>query len=117
MKASETGRLYGSVSRDEIVKAVFANYQIELERRQVETEPIRQIGAYTIPIHLTMDLVPEITVIVHREGEPPVQKTPASEEEALDEAEIALEGEEAFSVDLEEILPDEVEDEAEHPEA
>ena len=118
VKASETGRLYGSVSRDEIVKAVFANYQIELERRQVETEPIRQIGAYTIPIHLTMDLVPEITVIVHREGELPVLKTPVSEdeEEALDEAEIALEGEEA-PVDLEEILPDEVEDEAEHPEA
>ena len=62
-----------------------------------------------------MDLVPEITVIVHREGEPPVQNAD-SEEEALDEAEIALEGEEA-PVDLEEILPDEVEDEAEHPEA
>ncbi|HOE69666.1 MAG TPA: 50S ribosomal protein L9 [Brevefilum sp.] len=117
VKASETGRLYGSVSNDEIVKAIFANFQIELERRQVETEPIRQIGAYTIPIHLTMDLVPEITVIVHREGELPVPKTPTSEEEEVHgEAEPALEDEEE-PVDLEEILPDEVEDEAEQSEA
>ena len=117
VKASETGRLYGSVSNDEIVKAIFANFQIELERRQVETEPIRQIGAYTIPIHLTMDLVPEITVIVHRESELPVLKTPASEgEEVPGEAELTLEDEEE-PVDLEEILPDEVEDEAEQSEA
>ncbi|MFA7407747.1 MAG: 50S ribosomal protein L9 [Anaerolineaceae bacterium] len=117
VKASETGRLYGSVSNDEIVKAIFANFQIELERRQVETEPIRQIGAYTIPIHLTMDLVPEITVIVHRESELPVLKTPASEgEEVPGEAELTLEDEEE-PVDLEEIPPDEVEDEAEQSEA
>ncbi len=69
VKAGETGRLYGSVSSDDIIEAIFANYEIELEKRQVETEPIRQLGTFKVPIHLTMDLVPEITVIVHREGE------------------------------------------------
>lgn len=73
VKAGETGRLYGSVSSEEIIKTIAANYEIELEKRQVETEPIRMVGTYTVPIHLTMDLVPEITVIVHREGEPPVE--------------------------------------------
>jgi large subunit ribosomal protein L9 len=74
VKAGETGRLYGSVSDEEIVEAIHANYEIELEKRQVETEPIRQLGTYNVPIHLTMDLVPELTVIVHREGEPPLQE-------------------------------------------
>lgn len=84
VKAGETGRLYGSVSDDDILETIQANYEIELEKRQVETEPIRQLGTYTIPIHLTMDLVPEITVIVHREGEVPGEE--ADEEEEVAEA-------------------------------
>ncbi len=71
VKAGETGRLYGSVSDADIIEAIQANFEIELEKRQVETEPIRQLGTFSIPIHLTMDLVPEIKVIVHREGEIP----------------------------------------------
>ncbi len=32
-------------------------------------EPIRLVGEYKIPVHLTIDLIPEITVKVRREGE------------------------------------------------
>ena len=71
VKAGETGHLYGSVSDQDLIEAIKANFEIELEKRQVETEPIRDLGTYSVPIHLTMDLVPEITVIVHREGEAP----------------------------------------------
>ena len=71
VKAGETGRLYGSVSDEDIIQAIQANFEIELERRQVETEPIRLLGKYSVPIHLTMDLNPEIKVIVYREGEAP----------------------------------------------
>ncbi len=82
VKAGETGHLYGSISSDDIIEAVQKNFEIELEKRQVEMEPIRELGKSTIPIHLTMDLVPEITVIVHREGE-----APGKEEEAEGEQE------------------------------
>lgn len=88
VKAGETGRLYGSVSDDDIIEAVQANFEIELEKRQVETEPIRELGSYQVPIHLTMDLVPEITVIVHREGEIP------GEEEEVEEPEDVIKVEE-----------------------
>lgn len=74
VKAGETGRLYGSVSNEDLITAIQENFEIELERRQVVTEPIRQLGTYTVPIHLTMDLIPEITVIVHREGEAAVEE-------------------------------------------
>lgn len=74
VKAGETGRLYGSVSDDDIIEAIQANFEIELEKRQVETEPIRQLGTYKVPVHLTMDLMPEITVIVYREGEAPEEQ-------------------------------------------
>ncbi len=75
VKAGETGRLYGSVSVDDITKAIQENFEIELEKRQVETEPIRQLGTFSVPIHLTMDLVPEISVIIHREGELPGEES------------------------------------------
>ncbi len=71
VKAGETGHLYGSVSDEDIIEAIQTNFEIELEKRQVETEPIRQLGIYKVPVHLTMDLMPEITVIVYREGEAP----------------------------------------------
>ncbi|NLN70265.1 MAG: 50S ribosomal protein L9 [Chloroflexi bacterium] len=127
VKAGETGRLYGSVSNDEIVNAIQLNYEIELEKRQVEIEPIRQLGTYTVPIHLTMDLVPEITVIVHREGEAPLPEDEAVEQIEPEEATIedapsvdALEStpeEDETPVDSDESIADEAENEAEQPEA
>jgi large subunit ribosomal protein L9 len=81
VKAGETGHLYGSVSNDDIIEAIESNYEIKLERRQVETEPIRQLGTYKVPVHLTMDLVPEVSVIVHREGEPPEEEVQKTEQE------------------------------------
>lgn len=82
VKAGETGRLYGSVSDYDIIVVIQEKYSINVEKRQVETEPIRQLGTYNIPVHLTMDLVPEITVVVHREGEPPVDEEEVKEVEA-----------------------------------
>lgn len=132
VKAGETGRLYGSVSDEEIIKAIQDNYDIELEKRQIETEPIRQLGTFTVPIHLTMDLVPEVTVIVHREGEPPVQE-PETVAETIEEAPVvdAVEdvvepGEDALNIDhsgpveavevLDETPEETAEGEAEQPE-
>ncbi|MEA3326662.1 MAG: 50S ribosomal protein L9 [Chloroflexota bacterium] len=87
VKAGETGRLYGSVSSEDIIKTIHENYEIELEKRQVEMEPIRQLGTYSIPVHLTMDLVPEISVIIHREGELPGEEQDAEDvPEAAEEA-------------------------------
>jgi large subunit ribosomal protein L9 len=83
VKAGETGRLYGSVSDEDIIKAIQANFEIELEKRQVETEPIRELGNFKVPIHLTMDLNPEIKVIVYREGEPPIEEKAEEEKEEV----------------------------------
>jgi large subunit ribosomal protein L9 len=104
VKAGETGRLYGSVSDEEIIKAIQVSYEIELEKRQIETEPIRQLGTYTVPIHLTMDLVPELTVIVHREGEPPVHEADQEPEAetaspVVEQSEIVEETEEMQDMD------------------
>lgn len=68
-KAGETGKLYGSITSAMIAEAIKKETGIEVQRRQIDFEPIRNLGTYKIRIRLTIDLVPEITVIVHREGE------------------------------------------------
>lgn len=69
MKAGETGKLYGSITPAMIAEAVKKQTGIEIQRRQMDFEPIRALGTYKVHIRLTVDLTPEITVIVHREGE------------------------------------------------
>lgn len=114
VKAGETGHLYGSVSNEDIIETIEANYDIKLEKRQVELEPIRDLGTYTVPIHFTMDLVPEITVVVHREGELPFEEE--AEEESAVEAEeetITQEAEEVTETPEEETLEKEEAEESE----
>ena len=69
VKAGETGKLYGSVSAQMIIDKLKETIDIEVVRHQLVMEPIRNLGEYDIPVNLTLDLVPEIKVIVHREGE------------------------------------------------
>ncbi|OGO16654.1 MAG: 50S ribosomal protein L9 [Chloroflexi bacterium RBG_16_48_8] len=71
VKAGETGRLYGSVTTSMIADAIIKKTGVEIDRKQVDTQPIKLLGVHKAEIRLTMDLVPEVTLIVHREGEPP----------------------------------------------
>jgi large subunit ribosomal protein L9 len=68
-KAGDTGKLYGSITTQDIATALSEKVRFEVKRQQVDTQPIRTLGEFTAHVRLTMDLVPEIKIIVHREGE------------------------------------------------
>lgn len=85
-KAGETGKLYGSITSQMIVDAIREKTGVEINRRQLDSEPIRNLGTYKVHVRLTVDLVPVVTVVVHREGEAPDQ----GEEEAAEEVQEAL---------------------------
>jgi large subunit ribosomal protein L9 len=87
-RASETGRLYGSINTRMIVDAINEKVGIELTHRQIDSQPLRTIGEHTVAIRLTVDLIPEIKVIVHREGETVQQALDEAAELADAEAEI-----------------------------
>jgi len=82
-KAGETGKLYGSITTQDVATAVTEQIRFEIKKQQVDMQPIRNLGEYTAQVRLTMDLVPEIKIIVHREGEAFEEK--AAEEEAVEE--------------------------------
>ena len=79
-KASETGKLYGSVTTQMIADKLKAKTEVELTRRQLDVQPLRALGTFKVPVRLTVDLIPHITVNVYREGEAaPVEEKPAEE--------------------------------------
>ncbi len=92
-KAGETGKLYGSITPQMISETIQEKTGIEINRRQLDFEPIRTLGQHSLHIRLTIDLVPEINVIVHREGEAP--------EDYMEGAEMEEEVEEMIETEVE----------------
>jgi large subunit ribosomal protein L9 len=84
VKAGETGKLYGSVTTAMLAEAIEAQKGIKLERSQIDSQPIKVIGVHTVRVRLTVDLIPEITVVVHHEDQPPesaMERAPVEVEE------------------------------------
>ena len=68
-RAGETGKLYGSVTSADIVEAIEAKTQIEVDRRKVALpEPIRTLGEQEVAIKLMIDVSTNVTVVVVPEG-------------------------------------------------
>lgn len=96
-KAGETGKLYGSITPQMVVEAINKKYSLSLDRHMVEIQPIRTLGEHKARVRLTVDLNPEIKVIVHREGETVemAAEAPAAVESAPEAAEATPAAEEA----------------------
>jgi large subunit ribosomal protein L9 len=68
-KAGETGKLYGSITTQDVASAIQEQTRYEVKRQQIEMQPIRNIGEFKARVRLTVDLIPEVRILVHREGE------------------------------------------------
>ncbi len=93
-KAGETGKLYGSITTQDVANAIQEKTRFEVKKQQIDMQPIRELGEFTAHVRLTMDLVPEVKVIVHREGEAVEEEaapTPQAQPEAPAQAAEAAE--------------------------
>ena len=91
-KAGETGKLYGSITTNDVAAAIQEKTRFEVKKQQIDMQPIRNLGEFTAYVRLTMDLVPEVKIIVHREGEAieegeQVEETPEAPAETAETAE------------------------------
>ena len=68
-KAGDTGKLYGSITTQDVATAISEQTRFEVRKQQIDMQPIRNLGEFTAHVRLTMDLVPEVKIVVHREGE------------------------------------------------
>lgn len=71
VKAGETGKLYGSVTNAHISEAIQEQLGIEIDRRRIGEQPLRELGQHSVAVRLSAALTPAVTVLVHREGEAP----------------------------------------------
>jgi large subunit ribosomal protein L9 len=105
VKAGPTGSLFGSVTPTDIADELWNSKKIRVDRRKIETDPIKRIGRYEVPIGLFEDIRVEVKTEVVPEG----GQLPSEEELAELEAAERAEQEEAAaaqepSAELEEIL-------------
>jgi large subunit ribosomal protein L9 len=63
-KAGSEGKLFGSVTTADVVEAVREQTGVELERRQLNAEPIKSLGQHTVTAKLHSDVSFPITVEV-----------------------------------------------------
>ena len=103
VKAGPTGSLFGSVTPTDIADELWATKKIRIDRRKIESDPLKRIGRYEIPIGLFEDVRVEVKTEVVPEG----GELPSDEELAEMEAAERAEQEAAApepAVELEEIL-------------
>jgi large subunit ribosomal protein L9 len=104
VKAGPTGSLFGSVTPTDIVDELWQSQKIRVDRRKVDTAPIKRIGRYSIPIDIFQGVRVEIrTEVVPEGGELPSD----AELEAMEAAERAEHETPEEESHLEEILAEE----------
>jgi large subunit ribosomal protein L9 len=91
-RAGETGKLYGSVTTQMIADALTEQLSAQISKRQIDSQPLRLLGMHTIKVRLTIDLIPEFSVVVYREGE-------AAENYMVDAEELAEAAQEGVTLD------------------
>ncbi len=85
VKAGETGKLYGSITPAMVAEELSKKVGATVDRHSIEMAPIRTLGEFKAAVRLTVDLIPEVKVYVHREGEVielPETEAPAEAPEA-----------------------------------
>jgi large subunit ribosomal protein L9 len=69
VRAGEGGKLYGSITSQQIADELKAKAGLEVDKRKIELrEPIRSLGVHKVAVHLASELVPEVTVNVLEES-------------------------------------------------
>ena len=71
-RASETGKLFGSVTTAQIADDLNTELGTEIDRRKVGIEPLRQLGEHKVVVRLSAEVQPELTVIIEAEDVPVV---------------------------------------------
>jgi large subunit ribosomal protein L9 len=87
-KAGETGKLYGSITSQMIAEKISEKAGVEVDKRQIDIQPIRTLGEHKAHVRLTIDIVPVVNVLVHREGETPNISSAAESEATVEVVEV-----------------------------
>jgi large subunit ribosomal protein L9 len=64
-RAGKGGRLYGSITSQDIAEALKVQNGLSIDRRSITlSEPVRSLGTYHVPVRVASGKEPKLTVIV-----------------------------------------------------
>lgn len=81
-RAANTGKLFGSVTTGDIADALHTKTGVDINRRRISQQALREVGTFIIPVRLGSEASPTLRVVVVREEELAsylAGKTPAPE--------------------------------------
>jgi len=81
-RAGSQGRLYGSITSQDIATALRESESITIDRRTIDlSDPIRSIGTYHVPVKVASKLEPKVTVNVINASSSKATAAPATSAE------------------------------------
>ncbi len=92
VQTGKEDKLFGSITSKDIAEQMAAQGH-SIDRRKIQlSQPLKELGTFTVPIKLHRDVVPNISVTLVRKGE---EETPAATAETSGEPEPGAPEEEA----------------------
>lgn len=68
-RAAVTGKLFGSVTTQEIADALLEKTGVDINRRRISQQSLRELGAHDVPVRLGTEDSPNLNVVIIREGQ------------------------------------------------
>lgn len=68
-RAAVTGKLFGSVTTQEIADALMEATGVDINRRRISQQPLRELGTHDVPVRLGTEISPVLKVTIVREEE------------------------------------------------
>ena len=69
-KAGSSGKLFGSVDAGQIAAAIKSQLGVEIERKKVVVEPLKELGTHVAAVNLHKEVIAQVTVEVVAQEEP-----------------------------------------------
>jgi large subunit ribosomal protein L9 len=68
-RAAATGKLFGSVTTQEIADQLMEKTGVDINRRRISQQGLRELGTHIVPVRLGTETSPELKVTIVREEE------------------------------------------------
>lgn len=68
-RAAATGKLFGSVTTAEIAEALLEATGVDINRRRISQQPLREVGTHDVPVRLGNEISPMLKITVVPEQE------------------------------------------------
>lgn len=68
-RAASTGKLFGSVTTQEIADELNRVTGVDINRRRISQQPLREVGTHDVPVRLGTEISPTLKITIVREEE------------------------------------------------